>query len=158
MDKHPAKHFRMCVSPCQRFLTPEDLCVMCLSEENASSVLEEAECAHFEKFSMKKLSLCMSLFLRDEGQASRPPCLGTCDGRGKVENEFVGITRQGSVASYTSSSQVRKLSDIKGCKDVFNALFKCWTNGTYHWLYDLPSGASAWDLWLSTVAYSGIVQ
>lgn len=82
MDKHPTKHFRMCVSPCQRFLTPEDLCVMCLSEENASSVLEGAECAHCEKF------------FRDEGQGSWPPWLGTCDGWGKVETEFVRIAHQ----------------------------------------------------------------
>ncbi len=37
------KRFRRCVDLCQRFLTPDDthdLCVMCLGEEHARSVLE----------------------------------------------------------------------------------------------------------------------
>ncbi len=36
------KRFRRCADPCQRFLTPDDthdLCVMCLGEEDARSVL-----------------------------------------------------------------------------------------------------------------------
>ncbi len=37
------KRFRRCIDPCQHFLTPDDthdLCVMCLGEEHACSVLE----------------------------------------------------------------------------------------------------------------------
>lgn len=63
------KIFRKCVllSPC--FMTPEDmhrLCVIRLGAEHVHSVLEEAECDHSEKFSVKKLHSCLSLFLREE--------------------------------------------------------------------------------------------
>ncbi len=37
------KRFRKCADPSQRYLTPDDahdLCVMCLGEEHARSVLE----------------------------------------------------------------------------------------------------------------------
>ncbi len=69
------KRFRRCVDPCQRFLTPDDthdLCVMCLGEEHARSVLEGIECAHCELFSLGKLRSRMSLFSRELGQSSAP--------------------------------------------------------------------------------------
>ncbi len=69
------KRFRRCVDPCQRFLTPDDthdLCVMCLGEEHARSVLEGMECAHCELFSLGKLRSRMSLFSRELGQSSAP--------------------------------------------------------------------------------------
>ncbi len=69
------KCFRRCADLCQRFLTPDDthdLCVMCLGEEHASSVLEGMECAHCELFSLGKLRSHMSLFSRELGQSSAP--------------------------------------------------------------------------------------
>ncbi len=69
------KRLRRCVDPCQRFLTPDDthdLCVMCLGEEHARSVLEGIECAHCELFSLGKLHSRMSLFSRELGQSSAP--------------------------------------------------------------------------------------
>ncbi len=47
------KRFRRCVDPCQCCLTLDDthdLCVMCLGEEHARSVLEGMECVHCEPF------------------------------------------------------------------------------------------------------------
>ncbi len=49
------KRFRRCVDPCQRCLTLDDthdLCVMCLGEEHARSVLEGMECVHCAFISM----------------------------------------------------------------------------------------------------------
>ncbi len=69
------KRFRRCVDPCQRFLTPDDthdLCVICLGEEHARSVLEGMECAHRDLFSLRKLRSHMSLFSRELGQSSAP--------------------------------------------------------------------------------------
>ncbi len=69
------KRFRRCVDPCQHFLTPDDthdLCVMCLDEEHARSVLEGMECTHRELFSLGKLRSRMSLFSRELGQSSAP--------------------------------------------------------------------------------------
>ncbi len=69
------KRFRRCADPCQRFPTPDDthdLCVMCLGEEHARSVLERLECAHCELFSLGKLRSRMSLFSRKLGQSSAP--------------------------------------------------------------------------------------
>jgi len=46
MDASSDECFRKCVSPCQRYLTLDDthdLCVDCLGEDHASSVLEQAE-------------------------------------------------------------------------------------------------------------------
>ncbi len=70
-----AKRFRKCVDPCQRFLTPDDthdLCVMCLGEEHARSVLEGMECIHCKLFSLGKLRSRLSLFSRELGQSSAP--------------------------------------------------------------------------------------
>lgn len=62
--------------PCQRYLTPadtHDLCVMCLVEEYARSVLDGAEWAHCESFSMKKLRSCVSLVSKDKRLHLRGP-------------------------------------------------------------------------------------
>ncbi len=69
------KRFRRCADPCQRFLTPDDthdLCVMCLGEEHARSVLEGMEWVHCELFSLGKLRSHLSLFSRELGQSSAP--------------------------------------------------------------------------------------
>ncbi len=75
------KRFKRCVDPCQRFLTPDDthdLCVMCLGEKHACSVLEGMECAHCELFSLKgKLRSRVSLFLKRIGAIICPPRLGS---------------------------------------------------------------------------------
>lgn len=74
MEKTKASDcFRKCLPPCPRFLTPEDtydLCVMCLGEECARSVLEGSEYTHCDKLSIRKLPSHLSLFSRDEGQVS----------------------------------------------------------------------------------------
>ncbi len=49
-----------------------DLCVMCLGEEHARSILEGMECAHCELFSLGKLRSRMYLFSRKLGQSSAP--------------------------------------------------------------------------------------
>ncbi len=69
------KRFRRCADPCQHFLTPDDthdLCVMCLGEEHARSVLEGMECVHCEPFSLGKL--CSRLpFSRENWGDHLPP-------------------------------------------------------------------------------------
>ncbi len=68
-------NFRKCVHPCQCFLTPDDMhlmCVMCMGEEHARSVLEGAVCVHCECFSLRKLRSHLSLFLRESGQPFLP--------------------------------------------------------------------------------------
>ncbi len=71
------KRFRRCVDPCQRCLTLDDthdLCVMCLGEEHARSVLEGMECVHCEHFFCgKKLRFRLSLFLERIGAIICPP-------------------------------------------------------------------------------------
>lgn len=77
------KHFKKCANPCPRFLTLDDthdLCIICLSEEHALSVLEGVVCVHCERFLMKKLpDICA-------------PWLGSCSRWGKKETEIVGIS------------------------------------------------------------------
>ncbi len=61
------KCFRRYADPCLRFLTPDDthdLCVMCLGEEHARSVLEGMECVHCEFFSLGMLRSRLSLLER----------------------------------------------------------------------------------------------
>lgn len=75
MDASSDKWFRKCVPPCQRYLTLEDtydLCVICLVEDHASSVLEQAECVDCEVFSTNKHCSRLSIFSRELGQASAP--------------------------------------------------------------------------------------
>ncbi len=81
------KRFRRCVDPCQRCLTLDDthdLCVMCLGEEHARSVLEGMECVHCEEktstllFSVgKKLRSRLSRFLERIWAIICPPRLGS---------------------------------------------------------------------------------
>ncbi len=69
------KRFRRCADPCQFFLTPDDthdLCVMCLGEEHARSVLEGMECIHCELFPLGKLRSRLSLFSRELGNHLPP--------------------------------------------------------------------------------------
>ncbi len=59
VDMSVEKRFTRCVDPCQRCLTLDhtrDLCVMCLGEEHARSVLEGMECVHCEHFFWGKSS------------------------------------------------------------------------------------------------------
>ncbi len=78
------KRFRRCVDPCQRCLTLDDthdLCVMCLGEEHARSVLEGMECVHCEPFSVGKSSaLGCPVFLRELGRSSAPRGSGPAAG------------------------------------------------------------------------------
>ncbi len=63
-----ARHLRLCVDPCPRYLTPDDthnLCVFCLGKEHARDVLEGKICVHCELFCSR-----LSLFSRKEGQPS----------------------------------------------------------------------------------------
>ncbi len=67
------KRFRRCADSCQCFLTPDDthdLCVMCLSEEHARSVLEGM--AHCELF-FGKAPLLFVPFLERIGAIICPP-------------------------------------------------------------------------------------
>ncbi len=71
------KRFRRCVDPCQRCLTLDDthdLCVMCLGEEHARSVLEGMECVHCEPFFCGKKSSALGcpVFSREFGRSSAP--------------------------------------------------------------------------------------
>lgn len=70
LEMHSGKHLGKCVPLCSRFLTPDDtqdLCVFCLDQGHACSVLKRAECTHCEKFAMKKLSSHLSLFSKEMG-------------------------------------------------------------------------------------------
>ncbi len=75
------KRFRSCVDLCQHCLTLDDthdLYVMCLGEENTSSVLEGMECIHCEPFFCgKKLRSRLSRFLERIGAIICPPRLGS---------------------------------------------------------------------------------
>lgn len=56
-----SERLRKCALMCPRFLTPEDihnLCVICPGVEHVCSMLKGSECAHCDKFPMKKLSSC----------------------------------------------------------------------------------------------------
>ncbi len=69
------KRFRRCADPSQLFLTPDDthdLCVMCLGEEHARSVLEGMECVHCELFSLGKIRSRLSIFSRELGNHLPP--------------------------------------------------------------------------------------
>ncbi len=71
------KRFRRCVNPCQRCLTLDDthdLCVMCLGEEHARSVLEGMECVHCEHFFLwEKAPLSVVPFSRENWGDHLPP-------------------------------------------------------------------------------------
>ncbi len=71
------KRFRRCVDPCQRCLTLDDthdLCVMCLGEEHARSVLEGMECVHCEPFFFgEKAPLSVVPFSRENWGDHLPP-------------------------------------------------------------------------------------
>lgn len=74
------KCFRKCVDPCLRFLTPDDthdLCIMCVGEEHACSVLVGAVSAHCECFLLRKVHSHLSLFSREEGAGICNPRLGS---------------------------------------------------------------------------------
>ncbi len=113
VDMSVEKRFRRCVDPCQRCLTLDhthDLCVMCLGEEHARSVLEGMECVHCEHFFCgKKLRSRLSLFLERIGAIICPPRLGSsrCWGSGETEFAAIGGWREWTagedVLSVTSS-------------------------------------------------------
>ncbi len=89
------KRFRRCVDPCQRCLTLDDthdLCVMCLGEEHARSVLEGMECVHCEPFFCgKKAPLSVVPFSRENWGDHLPPRLGSSRCWGSEETEFAAI-------------------------------------------------------------------
>ncbi len=73
VDMSVEKRFRRCVDPCQRCLTLDhtrDLCVMCLGEEHARSVLEGMECVHCEHFFCGKKLRSRSSAPRGSGPAA----------------------------------------------------------------------------------------
>ncbi len=73
VDISVEKRFRRCVDPCQRCLTLDDthdLCVMCLGEEHARSVLEGMECVPCEHFFCGKKLRSRSSALRGSGPAA----------------------------------------------------------------------------------------
>ncbi len=96
VDMSVEKRFRRCVDPCQRCLTLDhirDLCVMCLGEEHARSVLEGMECVHCEPFFCgKKLRSRLSRFLERIAAIICPPRLGSSRCWGSEETEFAAIT------------------------------------------------------------------
>ncbi len=95
VDMSVEKRFRRCVDPCQRCLTLDhtrDLCVMCLGEEHARSVLEGMECVHCEPFFCgKKLRSRLSRFLKRIAAIICPPRLGSSRCWGSEETEFAAI-------------------------------------------------------------------
>ncbi len=95
VDMSVEKRFRRCVDPCQRCLTLDhtrDLCVMCLGEEHARSVLEGMECVHCEPFFCgKKLRSRLSRFLERIAAIICPPRLGSSRCWGSEETEFAAI-------------------------------------------------------------------
>ncbi len=97
------KRFRRCVDPCQRCLTLDhtrDLCVMCLGEEHARSVLEGMECVHCEHFFCgKKLRSRLSFFSRKLGRSSAP--------RGSGPGAAEAVERLSSRRSAADESELR---------------------------------------------------
>ncbi len=61
----------MCVHPCPRYLTGGDtdiICVACLGEEHAQSVLESAGCEHYDVLPLRTLRSRLAFF-REDAQA-----------------------------------------------------------------------------------------
>ncbi len=68
------ERFRLCVSPCPRFITGGDthnLCIAWMGAEHARSALEGADCPHCLCMSMRKLRSQRALF--EEGALSSAP-------------------------------------------------------------------------------------
>ncbi len=66
--------FMMCVRPCPRYLTGGDthiICVACLGEEPAQSVLESAGCEHSDMLPLRMLRSRL-VFFREDAQARAP--------------------------------------------------------------------------------------
>ncbi len=67
--------FRLCASPCPRFITGGDthsLCVACLGAKHARSALEGADCSHCVRMSMRSLHSRRVLF--EVGALTSAPC------------------------------------------------------------------------------------
>ncbi len=67
--------FRLCASPCPRFITGGDthsLCVACLGAKHARSALEGADCSHCVRMSMRSLHSRRALF--EVGALTSAPC------------------------------------------------------------------------------------
>lgn len=58
---HQEERFSKCASVSSGFFK-YNLCSYCLGEDHARAVLESSECAHCEKFTMRMLCSCLSLF------------------------------------------------------------------------------------------------
>ncbi len=75
MASKQQQDFRMCVHPCPRYLTGGDthvLCVACLGEEHARSVLESAGCEHYDVLPLRTLRSCLA-FIHNEGIQAHVP-------------------------------------------------------------------------------------
>ncbi len=80
MASKQQQNFRMCVHPCPHYLTGGDthvLCVACLGEEHARSVLESAGCEHCDVLPLRTLRSRLA-FIHNEGiQACVPQGSGS---------------------------------------------------------------------------------
>lgn len=59
-----ALKYKRCVTPCSCFITADnsdDMCMMCMGEDHARSVLEGADCVQCDKFSLCKLRSRLTL-------------------------------------------------------------------------------------------------
>ncbi|KAL1269008.1 hypothetical protein QQF64_031297 [Cirrhinus molitorella] len=68
------QHFRSCIPPCTRFISPgdtHDLCVVCLRAEHAQSALEKADCYDCELLPLRVLRSRLAVF--DESGQPRDP-------------------------------------------------------------------------------------
>ncbi len=66
--------YRLCVSPCSRYITSGDthsLCVVCLGAKRAESALEGADCPHCERLPLR--TLCSPKALFEEGDFASVP-------------------------------------------------------------------------------------
>ncbi len=114
--------FKMCVHPCPLYLTGGDthvLCVACLGEEHAQSVLESAGCEPCNMLPLRKLRSRLAFF-REDTQARVP------QGSGPAVAEAQGRLRSwGSQMDLSAEVETDTTLSLPS-PDIFNASYQGW--------------------------------
>ncbi len=115
------ERFRLCASPCQRFIMGGDthnLCVACMGAEHARSALEGADCPHCLRLSMLTLRSWRALF--EEGALSSAPrgsgpALAEAERRLKSWVSQMDLTERWKTGrSFSPSSPARSIAQSLG--------------------------------------------
>ncbi len=113
------QRFRLCASHCPRFITGGDthsLCIACLGAEHAQSALEEADCPHCVRISMRSLRFRRALFEESAlTSAPRCPTLAEAERRLKSWGSQVDLTEKLEMGmSFSPSSPARSSAQSVG--------------------------------------------